>query len=139
MRSGVNDMSQPVQRISGEMVGEVVTCRDESDREVTIGGDSRPRATDVLLMALAGCATATLNALLQRDGFKPSKIEVTVEGVRSEDRPRRFAEVNVIFVIDCPGVTPELMDKYVVATERACPVAQSLIAERKFEYRIAHG
>jgi len=129
-------MVESLQQISGEMAGEVFVCRDSSGKEIKIGGDAGPRATDVLLMAAAGCATATLSALFQRDGFRPSRLEVMVEGVRADEKPRRFVAVKLTFVVECQGLTSEMMDKYMVITERACPVMQSLNAERKLEYHL---
>lgn len=129
-------MAESLQQISGRMVDGVLTCRDASGKEIKMGGDAGPRPMDVLLMAVAGCSTLTLSALLQRDGFKPSRLEAVVEGVRSEEKPRKFVSVKVTFLVSCPGLTPEAMDKYMVITERACPVMQSLSAERKLEYRL---
>jgi len=118
-------VSAQKQVIAANVTEEGILCRDLDGREVKIGGGG-PRATDLLLMAVAGCSGATLNALLKRDGWEARSFRIKVEGERSQDRPRRFAEIYVKYELECQGLSRDKLEEYLVITERTCPVIQSL-------------
>ncbi len=101
-----------------------ILCADSKGAQVTAGGEG-PRATDLLLMAVAGCSGSVLRSVLGKEGFTATKIEMTIEGVRV-DNPRRFETVNAHYDVECPGLTEEKLKECLEKTEAACPVIQSL-------------
>lgn len=122
------------QKITAYVAENGVSCSDANGIEVKAGGGG-PRATDLLLMAVAGCSGSVLRSLLRKEGFEPSKIEMTIEGVRV-DNPRRFATINAHYDIACPGLTEEKLRECLEKTEQGCPVIQTLRAEVKLSFTL---
>lgn len=120
-------MAENIQKITATLSGNGILCTDVNGHQVK-AGEGGPRATDLLLMAVAGCSGATLNALLTRDGFKVESMNLTVEGIRSEGRPRRFEDIKVHYEIRCPGLSEGKLSEYVKLTEEVCPVIKSISA-----------
>ncbi len=126
-------MAGSVQTISAVFSGSSISYENSKDQkiEIQLGG---PSPTDLLLMSLAGCSGLTMRALLERDGFKLDKLELKVAGTKSESRPRKFTEIDITYHMDCKELTDKEAKKYLVMTERACPVAQSLSAIIRASY-----
>lgn len=97
---------------------------------------SGPSPMDLLLMSVAGCSGLTFRSLLERDGFEPTKLELAVEGVKSENRPRKFTKIHIHYDIQCEGLTHQTTEKYLKITERVCPVVQSLAADCDLDYSL---
>lgn len=121
-------MAGNVQTISAVFSSSGILYGNSKDQKVEIQAGG-PSPTDLLLMSLAGCSGLTMRALLERNGFKLDKLELKIEGKKSESRPRKFTEIEIVYHISCSGLTDKAADKYLVMTERACPVAQSLNAK----------
>lgn len=128
-----NLMADNVQKITASLNDGSILCSDNQGAQVKIGGGG-PRATDLLLMAVAGCSAATLSALLKRDGYQISKLDMTVEGLRGEERPRRFTDIYVKYDIRCEGLAPAKLEEYLKLTEQFCPVIQSVSARVHLNY-----
>ena len=71
------------QKITASVAESGVLCVDSNGNRVMAGGGG-PRATDLLLMAVAGCSGAVLKVVLAQEGFTPATIEDINRG-----RPRR--------------------------------------------------
>ena len=99
-------------------------------------GPEGPWPMDMVLMAVAGCSGLTFRSLLERDGFNPERLELSVEGIKNEKSPRKFVEIFVKYDIKCDGLTDSAVKKYIVITERSCPVVQSLSAKTHASYNL---
>ena len=128
-------MDNDVQKVKAVLDSTGILYSNAKDRhiEVEVGG---PTPTDLLLMAVAGCSGLTLRSLLERDGLTPGRFEVCVDGVKSEERPRKFTEIFVKYDIECEELTEDALDKYLKITESVCPVIQSLSAESHLQYTL---
>ena len=118
--------------------GSFCSCRylihNSDDKEIRI--ETEVQAQWLLLMAVAGCSGLTLGSLLERDGLSPEKLELTVEGIKNQERPRKYTKIFIKYDIRCQGLIEEALDKYLKITERVCPVVQSLSAECDFTYTL---
>lgn len=63
------------QKITASVQTSNILCVDSRGNQVTVGGDA-PRATDYLLMAVAGYSGSVLRAVLGKEGFTATKIEI---------------------------------------------------------------
>lgn len=126
-------MDTNVQKVAAVFDDTGINYSNSNDKhiKVEIGG---PSPTDLLLMAVAGCSGLTLRSLLERDGLVPEIMEVSVEGLKSEERPRKFTEIFIKYNIRCKDLTEEAMEKYLQITESVCPVIQSLSAKSHLDY-----
>lgn len=123
-----------VQKITASVAETGVLCADSNGVQVKAGGGG-PRATDLLLMAVAGCSGAVLRSVLGKEGHRASKIDMSIEGVRA-DNPRRFATINAHYDVVCPGLTEAKLLECLEKTEQGCPVIQSLSAEVKMTFSL---
>jgi len=125
-----------VSRITSSLSDDGILCSNSSGIQVTTGGTG-PKPGELLLMAVAGCSAINIKAIMAKDGLYPAKIDITVDGVYSEDRPRRFSEVRLHYTIVCPGLTDEKAARHVNATEEHCFVTQSISSVVHSSYTLA--
>jgi uncharacterized OsmC-like protein len=125
------------QKITASVAESGVLCVDSNGNRVMAGGGG-PRATDLLLMAVAGCSGAVLKVVLAKEGFTPATIEMSIEGVRA-DHPRRFSAINAHYDVICTGLTEDKLKECLEKTEKACPVIQSLSVEMKYTFTLNKG
>lgn len=122
------------QKITAFVAESGVQCADSNGVSIKAGGGG-PRATDLLLMAVAGCSGAVLKAVLAKEGFSASKIEMSVEGTRA-DNPRRFSVISAHYDVVCAGITEEKLRECLEQTEKGCPVIRTLNAEVKMTFTL---
>jgi uncharacterized OsmC-like protein len=121
--------------ITANLVDNQFICKNEVGAEVALGAPG-PKASEALLMAIAGCSGGTMRAMMAKDGWNLSKLEISVEGIPSEDKPRRYAEVNVHYTIECKGLPQEKAAAYVQATGENCFVMQSVSSKKNLTFTL---
>ena len=107
-----------------------------SEEQALIIESEGPTPMELLLMAVAGCSGLTLESLLERDGYTPERLRLTVEGTKSDKAPRRFTEIYINYDIVCEGLDEKTFGKYLKITEKVCPVVQSLNAAIHLSYAL---
>jgi len=124
-----------VSKITANLTESGIVCMDANGAQVTAGGPG-PKASDLLLMAIAGCSGGTLKAIMAKEGWNLSKLTISVEGVRSEDRPRRYTDVNVHYVLECKGLPEDKAAAYVKATGESCFVMNSVSSQKHLTFEL---
>ncbi len=122
-------------KITASLTDNGIVCKDVNGAQVIAGGPG-PKASDLLLMAIAGCSGGTMKAIMAKEGWNLSKLEVTVEGVRSEDRPRHYTDVNVHYVMECKGLTKDKAAAFVQATGEQCFVMNSVAMKKHLTFTL---
>lgn len=122
-------------KITGSLAVNAIICTDANGAKVTAGGEG-PKASDLLLMAVAGCSGGTMKAMMAKDGYNLSKIEISVEGVRSDARPRHYTDINVHYTMACAGLTEAKAAEYVKATGENCFVMQSVSSAKHLTFTL---
>ncbi len=107
------------------------------DASVEVGGqNSGPRPTELLLNAVAGCTGIDIISILHKMRLKPLSFHIDVEGVRAEEHPKKFINVNIHYAFE--GDLPE--DKVVraikLSKDKYCSVSHSLSATITASYSI---
>lgn len=87
------------------------------------GADRGPMGGELLLAALGGCFASNLLAAIRARTAEVQGVSVTVEGDLA-DAPSRFAAVRL--TARAERADPELFEKLVSMSERACIVANTL-------------
>ena len=123
-------------KIAASLTDSGIVCVDANGARVTAGGNG-PKAGDLLLMAVAGCSGGTMKAIMAKEGCNVSKLEIAVEGVRSEGRPRRYTDINVHYTIACDGLTEEKAAAYVKVTSENCFVMQSISSAKHLTFTLS--
>jgi putative redox protein len=100
--------------------------------KIRIDGDaqSAPSPFDVLLAAIATCASADVVTILQKQRTPVQALGVRVEATRVESTPRRLASAILHYSITAPGTTLEKATRAVeLSVTKYCSVRSSLIAD----------
>jgi putative redox protein len=100
--------------------------------KIRIDGDaqSAPSPFDVLLAAIATCASTDVVTILQKQRTPVHALDVRVEATRVESTPRRLASAILHFSITAPGATLEKATRAVeLSVTKYCSVRSSLIAD----------
>lgn len=93
--------------------------------------------TELLLSALAGCASVDLVQMLKKRKRTVSNLTVETEGVRRDEHPRGFTKISLHFILDSPDATQEEFEKLGhMAATKYCSVAGSLSAEMDHKFTI---
>ncbi len=93
--------------------------------------------TELLLSALAGCASVDLVQMLKKRKRTVSNLSVVTEGDRREEHPKGFTNISLHFILDSPDVTQEEFEKLGhMAATKYCSVAGSLSAEMGHKFTI---
>ena len=88
------------------------------------GGENRgPRPKPLMLTALAGCTGMDVISILKKMRIEVEDFNVTVEGELTEEHPKQFYKMNVIYEFKGKGLPLEKLKKAVsLSEERYCGV-----------------
>ena len=91
--------------------------------------------TQLLLSALAACASVDLVSMLKKRRKTVTNLEVEAEGNRRDEYPRGFTEITLTFELTSPDVGLEEFEKMAhLAATKYCSVAGTLSAEMRHKY-----
>ena len=95
------------------------------DAAEAVGGENRgPRPKPFLLTALAGCTGMDVVSILKKMRVVPEAFNVIVEGDLTEEHPRQFYKMNVIYEFKGKDLPLEKLKKAVSLSEdRYCGVS----------------
>ena len=100
--------------------------------KVRIDGEaqSAPSPFDLLLAAIASCASVDVVTILNKQRTPVQSLSVRVEAMRVESVPRHLAAANLHFRITAPGSTLEKVQRAVeLSVNKYCSVRSSLDTE----------
>lgn len=108
--------------------------------KVRIDGDARtaPGPFDVLLAAIATCASVDVVTILEKQRTPVQALAVRVQADRVESVPRRLASAILHFSIKAPGTTIEKATRAIeLSVTKYCSVRSSLIADAPVTWTVA--
>lgn len=104
-----------------------------------IDGDaqSAPSPFDMLLGAIAACASVDVVTILEKQRTPVRRLEVRIEAQRVDSTPRRLASAILHFTIAAPGTTIGKTTRAVeLSVTKYCSVRSSLIADAPVSWTI---
>jgi putative redox protein len=98
------------------------------DADEKVGGHNLgPRPKPFLLVALGGCTGMDVIAILKKMRIEPTYFNVKVEGNLTEDHPRHFTKIHLIYEFRGNNLPMEQLQKAVsLSQERYCGVSETL-------------
>lgn len=100
-------------------------------------GQSAPSPFDVLLAAIATCASVDVVTILEKQRTPAKALGVRVEATRVQSTPRRLASAILHFSITAPGTTIEKATRAVeLSVTKYCSVRSSLIADAAVTWKV---
>ena len=107
--------------------------------KLRIDGDAQtaPSPFDVLLAAIATCASVDVVTILEKQRTPARALSVRVEAHRVQSIPRRLASAILHFTIAAPGTTMEKATRAVeLSVTKYCSVRSSLIADASVSWKV---
>lgn len=92
------------------------------------GHDAAPTPVELLLSALAGCIGIDVTMILKPHLESVKKLDISVDGVRSEELPTAFTAITVTFTVDGDIDAKKVRRAINLGNEKYCTVAASLKA-----------
>jgi putative redox protein len=78
---------------------------------------------ELLLISLAGCSAMDVVAILRKKRQVVEGLEVRVHGMRQDEHPTVFTDINLEYVVHGGGVDPQAVTRAIeLSRERYCPV-----------------
>ncbi|WP_346858338.1 OsmC family protein [uncultured Draconibacterium sp.] len=95
------------------------------DAAEPVGGEDRgPRPKPLMLTALAGCTGMDVVSILKKMRVEVDDFSVSVEGDLTEEHPKQFSKMNVIYSFKGKDLPLEKLKKAVsLSEERYCGVS----------------
>jgi putative redox protein len=110
------------------------------DAEPAVGGlNSGPRPKPLTLVSLAGCTGMDVISILKKMRIEPEYFNVAVEGDMTEEHPKYYHKIHVIYELKGKDIDLEKVEKAVnLSRDRYCGVFALLVkgAEITYEIRI---
>jgi putative redox protein len=98
------------------------------DAEEEVGGTGDgPQPHRLLLLALAGCTAMDVISILRKKRQQVSGFTVAVQGIRAEQHPRVYTEIEVVYRVQGNAVDPLAVERSIeLSKTRYCPVIATL-------------
>lgn len=88
------------------------------DAKEEVGGQDRgPRPKPLMLAALGGCTSMDVISILKKMRVPVKSLNVIVEGELSEEHPKRFLKMHVIYEVRGENIPLEKVQKAVALSE----------------------
>ena len=101
-------------------------------------GAAGPSPTQALLLSLAGCMGVDVVMILQKGRVPLESLSVEVEGDRSEEVPRRFVSIRLVYTIVGPGQenAQKVQRAVDLSRDRYCSVLHSLRSDIDLDIQV---
>ena len=88
------------------------------DAKEEVGGQDRgPRPKPMMLAALGGCTSMDMVSILKKMRVELLSLNVIVEGELSEEHPKRFTKMHVIYEVEGDNLPMDKLEKAVSLSE----------------------
>jgi len=88
------------------------------DAKEEVGGQDRgPRPKPLMLAALGGCTSMDIVSILKKMRIELKSLNVIVEGELSEEHPKRFEKMHVIYEVEGENLPMDKIEKAVSLSE----------------------
>ncbi len=108
------------------------------DSDPEFGGKSKgPKPKPLMMVALAGCTGMDLVSLMNKMRVKYDSLNVIVEGDLTEEHPKHFIKMKVIYEISGKEIDLKKVEKAVaMSKDKYCGVSYSYKEVMEMEYEI---
>lgn len=103
------------------------------------GSEKGPRPKPLMMVALAGCTGMDVVSILKKMRVELDNLSVHVEGELSDEHPKRFTHMHIIYEFTGKDLPLEKLEKAIgLSQERYCGVSASYkdVMEITYEIRI---
>ena len=99
--------------------------KDNKDHQIILKNNVSP--SDMLPMALIGCASYDIVSILGKQKQDLHELKVTADATQDEDPPWRFRKIHIHYQVIGKGIDPEKVGKAILLSEeKYCSVYATL-------------
>ncbi len=103
------------------------------------GKNTGPRPKPLMMVALAGCTGMDVAALLKKMREPVEELTVDVEGNVTDEHPKRFDSMKVIFRVKGKGINRKHVEKAVhLSSSRYCGISANYSQAFPIDYEIIY-
>ena len=108
------------------------------DADESVGGEDRgPRPKPLILSALAGCTGMDVIYVLKKMKIEPVFFNMTVDGELTDEHPKVFSSLRIIYRLKGKGIAREKVRKAVeLSQDKYCGVSAMLKKATSIDYDI---
>ena len=108
------------------------------DSDPNYGGQRKgPKPKPLMMVALAGCTGMDIVSLLQKMRVEYDELDIFVEGELSEEHPKKFQRMTVIFKLKGENIDRKKVEKAIdLSKEKYCGVSASYKEAMEIDYRL---
>jgi putative redox protein len=81
-------------------------------------GESGASPMEILLMALAGCTGMDVISILEKKRQPAKSLEIRIRGMRTEEHPRVYTDIELEFILRGEALTPEAVARAIELSEK---------------------
>ena len=95
------------------------------DAKAEHGGQNKgPRPKQLMLVALAGCTAMDVVSILKKMRIEPEDFNITVEGELTEEHPKHFTAMHIIYEFKGEGLPPDKLQRAIeLSQDKYCGVS----------------
>jgi len=99
------------------------------------GRNTGLRPTELLLIGIGGCSGMDIVSILKKKKQNVKGVEINVDGQKAESYPKKFAEIELEFVIKGKNISEEAVKRAVqLSMEKYCSVKANLEGSSRINY-----
>ena len=108
------------------------------DADPEFGGKEKgPKPKPLMMLALAGCTGMDVISLMNKMRVEYDSLNIVIEGELTEEHPKHFTKMKVIYEIGGSNVDLKKVEKIVnMSKEKYCGVSYSYAKVMELEYEI---
>ena len=108
------------------------------DSDPDFGGQGKgPKPKPLMMVSLAGCTGMDIVSLLQKMRVEYDELDIFVEGELSEEHPKKFQRMTVIFKLKGENIERKKVEKAIeLSKEKYCGVSASYKDVMEMDYRL---
>ena len=108
------------------------------DSDPDFGGQGKgPKPKPLMMVSLAGCTGMDIVSLLQKMRVEYDELDIFVEGELSEEHPKKFQRMTVIFKLKGENIDRKKVEKAIeLSKEKYCGVSASYKDVMEMDYRL---
>jgi len=108
------------------------------DSDPEFGGKDRgPNPKPLMMVALAGCTGMDMVSLMNKMRVEYDSLNVVIEGELTEDHPKHFTKMKVIYEIGGRNVDLKKVEKIMaMSKDKYCGVSHSYMKAMEIEYEL---
>ena len=117
---------------------DVMGFKVSMDADPEHGGKGKgPKPKPLMMVALAGCTGMDVVSILEKMRMPFDSLDISVTGDISEDHPKRFTKMKLIYEVSGTGIDKSKVEKAVkLSKEKYCGVSASYEKAMEIEHEI---